>query len=560
MSDNILSNWKLYSRLQEDFDHEEEELITALVGLKRMRSAPIYRQRWQESYLRNLAVRENSFLTEYRLNPSSFDLLVNMLEPALKVDSDMGGCISALVAAVAVPDKETTISSRVTSALKIALDIDRIVSERTNAYFKEQFPILSFQCDGGMAATLHSALSPIDTSASDPKYFLAYAIFEHKVGNGLGDHQCAVDYLNAVAKSRSESTSGPHMSKYLGPLHDELVSDGFSHPALAIIVEERNLRFEALHWGPEGVVMARLGSCDLRPDNAHAQCAVVLTAARRCLEALAMLNESVAASLDNSNVSGDKWIPHAVRSPTSLISCAALPDVNDLLAPHLVGAVTNPLWEVNQVQAWRHSQVFRCQLQSRSDGVSADLQSHRPLMLKLSDCTDPTEVESLHKRNEVMMKCWRVLSGDTLAPTLHSSTVLGTWKIIVADWLDNGWQTLHEVLKGITASSGEVAMIQLEELRSYVVAAVNRMHQLGIVHGDLRDVNVMIRGSFESGQWEVQFIDFDWACRDGEGCYPLNLNVSTVKRPSEVYPGGTIFAQHDLDQLALHFYEILNRL
>ena len=40
-------------------------------------------------YLINLASRENSFIKEYRLDPFSFDYLVSLLEPFLKVDHNM---------------------------------------------------------------------------------------------------------------------------------------------------------------------------------------------------------------------------------------------------------------------------------------------------------------------------------------------------------------------------------------------------------------------------------------------------------------------------------------
>ena len=137
------------------------------------------------------------------------------------------------------------------------------------------------------------------------------AFFEHKVGNGLGDHQCAIDYL--VFATRKESTG---TLAHLVPVHEKLVSAGFSHPALAVIIEERNLRFEALHWSPVGVVMSRLGSCDLRPTPLHLDCAVLLTAARRCLESLTALNEAVVAA----EAIGD-WNPLVTRDKNSPVSC-----------------------------------------------------------------------------------------------------------------------------------------------------------------------------------------------------------------------------------------------
>ena len=47
------------------------------------------RIRWEEDRLVDLAVRENSFMAEYRMSPSSFNLLHEMLEDKLRVDDRM---------------------------------------------------------------------------------------------------------------------------------------------------------------------------------------------------------------------------------------------------------------------------------------------------------------------------------------------------------------------------------------------------------------------------------------------------------------------------------------
>jgi hypothetical protein len=48
-----------------------------------------FRTRWREGYLRHLAEHENSFIAEYRLDPVSFDLLSEMIEPDLDVNASM---------------------------------------------------------------------------------------------------------------------------------------------------------------------------------------------------------------------------------------------------------------------------------------------------------------------------------------------------------------------------------------------------------------------------------------------------------------------------------------
>lgn len=62
----------------------------------------IYRNRWECEYLRNLAIQEGSFLSEYRLLPNEFDSLHQILLPFLTKDRQMsanamGKCGSAQI-------------------------------------------------------------------------------------------------------------------------------------------------------------------------------------------------------------------------------------------------------------------------------------------------------------------------------------------------------------------------------------------------------------------------------------------------------------------------------
>lgn len=83
----------------EVLDADLHQLLT-----KRRRKADrvprITRKRWDSDYLWDLSLREGSFLSEYRLDSRSFQLLHDMLEPALNGDTEMArransGCLSA---------------------------------------------------------------------------------------------------------------------------------------------------------------------------------------------------------------------------------------------------------------------------------------------------------------------------------------------------------------------------------------------------------------------------------------------------------------------------------
>ena len=79
------------------FDEDVELYIALYCNIK---SERIFRKRWDSVYLRNLAIQENSFLAEYRVDPIGFDLLTNMLRDSLSVNEVMaargsGVCKSA---------------------------------------------------------------------------------------------------------------------------------------------------------------------------------------------------------------------------------------------------------------------------------------------------------------------------------------------------------------------------------------------------------------------------------------------------------------------------------
>lgn len=59
------------------------------MGLKRERASSLYRKRWDEDYLWNLAITEGSFVEEYRMLPLTFDLLHETIKGQLEVDVTM---------------------------------------------------------------------------------------------------------------------------------------------------------------------------------------------------------------------------------------------------------------------------------------------------------------------------------------------------------------------------------------------------------------------------------------------------------------------------------------
>ena len=72
--------------LQQQHRTRDLELLVIILILLKNRSSPIYRSRWNASYIRSLAIEEDAFRSEYGMDVFSFDLLLEMLKPRLSVN------------------------------------------------------------------------------------------------------------------------------------------------------------------------------------------------------------------------------------------------------------------------------------------------------------------------------------------------------------------------------------------------------------------------------------------------------------------------------------------
>jgi serine/threonine protein kinase len=135
------------------------------------------------------------------------------------------------------------------------------------------------------------------------------------------------------------------------------------------------------------------------------------------------------------------------------------------------------------------------------------------------------------------------LASHCLAPRIWK------WIRISADWtavvMD---KSKYQVLFGLWLSKAERDKIQRK-----VQSIVRTLHEGGFVHGDIRDVNLLIdRASLESDVM-VHLIDFDWAGPVGEAKYPMGINCKTVRRPAGVKGGELITEGHDNEMVSSLF-------
>jgi len=118
-----------------------------------------------------------------------------------------------------------------------------------------------------------------------------------------------------------------------------------------------------------------------------------------------------------------------------------------------------------------------------------------------------------------------------LAPTLHYHSQLDRFKVAVMSFI-SGNCLLPEFI-----SSLETKVKQ--QLFNKVRNAISQMHDLNIVHGDLRGPNII-----ESNDGKIYFIDFDFAGVFGKARYPPFLN-SNIPWAKGVEAGKLIDKEHD---------------
>jgi hypothetical protein len=103
---------------------------------------------------------------------------------------------------------------------------------------------------------------------------------------------------------------------------------------------------------------------------------------------------------------------------------------------------------------------------------------------------------------------------------------------------------------------GDLPPTVLEDVRN----ALKKLHEAGLVFGDMRRPNIMLvksRGTYDKdedvyveGEWHGQLIDFNWSGPVGKARFPPTLNTDgRITWALGVEPGGLIERQHDDDML-----------
>ncbi|CAG8835555.1 43922_t:CDS:2, partial [Gigaspora margarita] len=108
----------------------------------------------------------------------------------------------------------------------------------------------------------------------------------------------------------------------------------------------------------------------------------------------------------------------------------------------------------------------------------------------------------------------KLLSEVGYSPKVFTtSAVPGNWILICMEYLNN-----HSKLYHITSN--------LDDQKRKGV--VGYLHNLGYVHGDLREGNILVR-QLEGNEFDVKLIDFEWSGKVGSACYSPFMNRKYIE-------------------------------
>ncbi|KAF8336168.1 hypothetical protein F5887DRAFT_841756, partial [Amanita rubescens] len=134
----------------------------------------------------------------------------------------------------------------------------------------------------------------------------------------------------------------------------------------------------------------------------------------------------------------------------------------------------------------------------------------------------------------------RLLAQLGYAPRLRAVMRLpGGWIMVVMDYSE--YTQLCDPMLQISDDMRHTVKAKVSEV-------VQKLHDAGFVHGDIRSPNVLVdcRTLTSKDGIKIHFIDFDWAGRQGEAIYPMRVNNVTVRRPEGASDGKPILVEHDI--------------
>jgi hypothetical protein len=92
-------------------------------------------------------------------------------------------------------------------------------------------------------------------------------------------------------------------------------------------------------------------------------------------------------------------------------------------------------------------------------------------------------------------------------------------------------------------SSPEYGLLLLDNIKQSLL----KLHQAGLTHGDVLDVNILVKRTGLDGTFFL--VDFEVGGEIGIARYPSFMNTMSVKRPEGVRDAELVHAEHDMEML-----------
>ena len=200
--EEVLMLTALQNELDED-DNIIDRAATAL-SLNLFRDQALFRRRWNSSYLIDLAKRESSFVSEYRVDPGGFDVLVTLIEEILPMNWKM-----AHVKSHESGSKPVTTASKVGAALIMLGGGRHMEAMRTHGLSKSysydvfRLVVRAINKHPALAINTDNSLEYCKSKASRIQERSSYGIFKYCTGciDGLAL------YVNAPSKKKYKNQS-----------------------------------------------------------------------------------------------------------------------------------------------------------------------------------------------------------------------------------------------------------------------------------------------------------------------------------------------------------------
>ncbi|GJJ11044.1 hypothetical protein Clacol_005275 [Clathrus columnatus] len=144
----------------------------------------------------------------------------------------------------------------------------------------------------------------------------------------------------------------------------------------------------------------------------------------------------------------------------------------------------------------------------------------------------------------------RFLANLKHAPLLLAvNDVGGGWKMVVMEY--SQYTRLDSSALRLNDESRRTIKQQVQEI-------VKKLHAQELVHGDIRQVNILVDKKTLDNPKNIliHLVDFDWAGQAGIAKYPLRINTRSIRRPSDVAGGTLITKSHDLAMIDFLFYSV----